>query len=78
MIDAQMRAARAVSKLKLDEISKLSGVHRNTIAAIETGKSEKPNPRTVDALREAYRSVDVVFDDDGWPRKCVPESPNAH
>ena len=57
---AQVRAARGLLNWSVRELSKRSGVHRNTITNFETGKSGG-DERTVSAIREAFLAAGVTF-----------------
>jgi transcriptional regulator with XRE-family HTH domain len=57
---AQLRAARALLAWTVRDVEVRAGVHRNTITAIELGKS-KPTPETIAQLQGALESAGVEF-----------------
>lgn len=60
MTSAQIRAARALLNWSVRELAAESGIHRNTISNIETGKSGG-DPETLTALRGALEAAGVIF-----------------
>ncbi len=57
---AQIRAARGLVNCSVRELSELSGIHRNTITNIETGKSGGSDEALL-AIRKALEAVGVIF-----------------
>jgi transcriptional regulator with XRE-family HTH domain len=57
---AQMRAARGLVNWSVRDLSEKSGVHRNTITNIETGKSGG-DVETIAKMRTALESAGVEF-----------------
>jgi transcriptional regulator with XRE-family HTH domain len=57
---AQIRAARGLLNWSVRDLSERSGVHRNTITNIETGKSGGEQS-TISAIRSALESSGVIF-----------------
>lgn len=64
MNSENIRMGRAALNWSLDQLAKESGVHRNTIANIETGKSAGA-PATVAAIRRTLETFGVIFSDVG-------------
>lgn len=60
---AQIRAARGLVNWSVRELSERSGIHRNTITNVETGKSGG-DENTVAAIRSALESAGVEFIDE--------------
>ena len=60
MKPGQCRAARAILGLSQDDLVKVSGVAKATIAAFELGQRQ-PYARTIDAIRTALEGVGVEF-----------------
>jgi transcriptional regulator with XRE-family HTH domain len=60
MQKAQIRAARGLLKWTVRDLAEKSGVHRNTISAIENGKSGG-DPQTIATLHRALEKGGVVF-----------------
>ncbi|RVD71379.1 MAG: helix-turn-helix transcriptional regulator [Mesorhizobium sp.] len=60
LTSAQCRAARALVKWSVRDLSEMCGVHRNTISALETDQSA-PNNSTLAAIRTALESAGVEF-----------------
>jgi transcriptional regulator with XRE-family HTH domain len=63
MTSAQMRAARGLVNWTVRDLAERSGVHRNTITNIETGKSGG-DPDTLAAIRKALEKAGVIFVDE--------------
>lgn len=57
---AQIRAARGLINCSVRELSELSGIHRNTITNIETGKSGGSDEALL-AITNAFEAAGVVF-----------------
>ncbi len=57
---AQIRAGRGLVNWSVRELSEASGVHRNTITNIETGKSGG-SEEAIAAIRAALESAGVIF-----------------
>ncbi|RWF41831.1 MAG: XRE family transcriptional regulator [Mesorhizobium sp.] len=57
---AQMRAARGLVNWSVRDLSDASGVHRNTITNIETGKSGG-DAETIKKLRSSLEAAGVQF-----------------
>ena len=66
MTSAQLRAARALLKWTTRDLAEKASVHRNTISAFESGKSE-PNSATVQVLARALEAAGVSFTNGGEP-----------
>jgi len=60
MTSAQMRAARGLVNWTVRDLSERSGIHRNTITNIETGKSSG-EPDTLQSVRRALEKAGVIF-----------------
>lgn len=58
-----MRAARGLVNWTVRDLSERSGVHRNTITNIETGKSGG-DAATLAAIRTALEAAGVIFVDE--------------
>jgi len=52
-IGQRLRDLRERRVLTLEELGKKAGVHYTSIARIETGKAERPHPRTIRKLAAA-------------------------
>lgn len=59
MTSAQIRAARGLVNWSVRKLAERSGVHRNTVTNIETGRSV--DARSLGAIREALEAEGVVF-----------------
>lgn len=57
---AQCRAARALVAMQQAEIAVAASVARKTLADFEAGKTT-PNPRTLQAIRQAFERLGVEF-----------------
>ncbi len=57
---AQCRAARALLAMQQAEIAVAASVARKTLADFEAGKTT-PNPRTLQAIRQAFEGLGVEF-----------------
>ena len=57
---AQCRAARALVAMQQAEIAIAASVARKTLADFEAGKTT-PNPRTLQAIRQAFEGLGVEF-----------------
>jgi transcriptional regulator with XRE-family HTH domain len=60
MTRAQIRAARGLLDWTVRDLAAKAGIHRNTISAIETGKSGG-NPETLNAIKKALEKAGVEF-----------------
>jgi transcriptional regulator with XRE-family HTH domain len=60
MTSAQIRAARGLVSWTVRDLSERSGVHRNTITNIETGKSGG-EAETLKAVQRALEKAGVIF-----------------
>lgn len=61
---SQCRAARAVLRMKLRELSERAGVGSTTITVWESGRSN-PTPETLDRIRKVFEAEGIVFLNDG-------------
>jgi transcriptional regulator with XRE-family HTH domain len=60
LTSAQLRAARGLVNWTTRDLAEKTGVHRNTISAFESGKSE-PNSATIQVIARALESAGVEF-----------------
>ena len=60
MTSAQVRAARGLLNWTVRDLAERSGVHRNTITNLETGRYAG-SPSAVAAIRAALESAGVEF-----------------
>lgn len=60
MKSAQVRMSRGALNWSLADLSKASGVHRNTISNFETGRYDM-NPENMAKVRAALEAAGVVF-----------------
>jgi transcriptional regulator with XRE-family HTH domain len=60
LTSAQLRAARGLVNWTVRDLSEKSAVHRNTISAFETDRTQ-PNPATLTVLRQALEEAGVEF-----------------
>lgn len=65
---AQLRSARGYLNLSRNEVAEQTGVGVQTLADIETGKTESPRTSTLHTLKRFYESHDLQFTDDGGLR----------
>jgi len=63
MTSAQMRAARGLVNWTVRDLSERSGIHRNTITNIETGKSGG-EPDTLQSIQRSLEKAGVIFQDE--------------
>jgi transcriptional regulator with XRE-family HTH domain len=57
---AQIRAARGLVNWSVRELAERSGIHRNTVTNIETGRVNADS-NTLDAIRSALEGAGVEF-----------------
>ncbi len=64
----QLRSARAYLDLARNDVAAATGVGVQTLADLETGKTDSPRISTIDTLRLFYETKGVEFSDDGGIR----------
>jgi transcriptional regulator with XRE-family HTH domain len=57
---SQLRAARAIAGLTLDEVRSRTGISKGALSAIETGKAD-PRLSTVRKLQELFEELGIEF-----------------
>lgn len=61
---AQLRMARAALRWKVSDLSSATGIHANTISAIEDGRAD-PRASTLETLIGIYESAGIRFTEHG-------------
>lgn len=61
---AQLRMARAALRWKVSDLSAATGVHANTISAIEDGRTD-PRASTLEMLVRVYQEAGIRFTEYG-------------
>ncbi len=77
----QIKAARALLDWSRDDLAKQSGVHRQTLLAIENGGTDNPHKTTMNEIINAFDRNGVEFKEDGAVKKqntlTIIKSPDA-
>lgn len=74
MNPAQARAARAILKLGVREVAELAKVTANTVSRVEQDEAgpRGPQPVTVEAIKNVYEKLGIVFFDEGYAPEGGP------